>query len=363
MLVMVDVLLGLVFVFLLASLATSALAELLESLLKNRSKDLERGLIQLLGPALKSQLLSSPVLRGLASKPGAVPSYLPSRSFALALLEQLAQGAAAAVLGSGSPAPATLASAPAPMTAGATALAVSPDVTVVPAPAVRPDRVAAMLQLPVQQFLASLPDGDLQRALTVVLSQAEGRAIEALRPIEKWFDDAMDQVTGWYKRRTQWILFGLGLLFAAGANLDAINIGQALVSDPSLRQAMVEEVQAYSKTQAEGGGKPADAKEAEARFREVNATLQSLQLPIGWKVSKASEGTEAAPTVSQRQALPNDWASIAMKVLGVLITALATTLGAPFWFDLLKRVMLVRSGLNPDEDSRQKNSKQRAPAE
>jgi hypothetical protein len=340
--VMIDVLLGLVFVFLLASLAASALAELVESILKNRSKDLERGLIHLLGPELKKQILSNPVLKGLAKKAGDLPSYLPSRSFALALMEQIAQGA----VRSGGP-PASPAPAPVTVSAGGAALAVHAAPAPAAAPAVQPANIAQMLQLPVEQFLTLLPPGELQRALTVVLIKAEGRAIDALHLVEKWFDDAMDQVTGWYKRRTQWILFGLGLLFAAFANLDAINISQALASDPSLRQAMVAEVQAYAKAQEEGGGKPADAN-AEARFKEVNAKLESLSLPIGWG--------------SDRQAFPKDWIPGLMKVLGVLITALATTLGAPFWFDLLKRVMLVRAALNPDEDSRQKNSKQRSAA-
>src|SRR5262249_41759579 len=154
-----------------------------------------------------------------------------------------------------------------------------------------------------------------------VLSQAQGKVIESLRPIEKWFDDAMDQVTGWYKRRTQWILFALGLLVAAGANLDAINITQALASDPALRQSLIEEVQAYSKAaQAEGGVKTADAKDADARFREANATLQSLQLPIGWRLSKAPEASATATGTGtvERQAMPSDGTAIFMKILGVL---------------------------------------------
>jgi hypothetical protein len=46
-----------------------------------------------------------------------------------------------------------------------------------------------------------------------------------------------------------------------------------------------------------------------------------------------------------------------MKIIGLLLTALATSLGAPFWFDLLKKVMMVRAGVNPAEDSRQSKQK------
>ena len=38
------------------------------------------------------------------------------------------------------------------------------------------------------------------------------------------------------------------------------------------------------------------------------------------------------------------------KLLGILITAIASSQGAPFWFDVLKKVINVRlTGLNPSE--------------
>ncbi len=43
-------------------------------------------------------------------------------------------------------------------------------------------------------------------------------------------------------------------------------------------------------------------------------------------------------------------------ILGFLITALALSLGAPFWFDLLKKLISIRSsGVNPDEKNKGEN--------
>ena len=43
--------------------------------------------------------------------------------------------------------------------------------------------------------------------------------------------------------------------------------------------------------------------------------------------------------------------------LGWLTTALAIMLGAPFWFDVLNKFMIVRSTVKPDEKSPAEASK------
>ena len=46
-----------------------------------------------------------------------------------------------------------------------------------------------------------------------------------------------------------------------------------------------------------------------------------------------------------------------MRILGWLITGFAISFGAPFWFDLLNRMMVVRSTVKPDEKSPEESSK------
>jgi hypothetical protein len=43
--------------------------------------------------------------------------------------------------------------------------------------------------------------------------------------------------------------------------------------------------------------------------------------------------------------------------LGWLLTALAVSLGAPFWFDMLNKIIVVRSTVKPHEKSREEGSK------
>jgi hypothetical protein len=66
-----------------------------------------------------------------------------------------------------------------------------------------------------------------------------------------------------------------------------------------------------------------------AQLSAATETIGNLALPIGWV--KGSFG----PTT----------------ILGWVITALAASLGAPFWFDLLNRFVNVRaSGKAPEEE-------------
>ena len=51
------------------------------------------------------------------------------------------------------------------------------------------------------------------------------------------------------------------------------------------------------------------------------------------------------------------WGGLGLAIVGWLLTAIAMTLGAPFWFDLLNQFMVVRSTIKPREKSEVEKSK------
>jgi hypothetical protein len=76
----------------------------------------------------------------------------------------------------------------------------------------------------------------------------------------------------------------------------------------------------------------------EVQYEQIEKALQATAVPIGWK-----NGTLYPEQVETRM-------SLVLCGIGWLFTALAGSLGAPFWFDLLKRVANLRaSGPNPTE--------------
>jgi hypothetical protein len=166
------------------------------------------------------------------------------------------------------------------------------------------------------------------------LSASAAGNIEQFRDeIEAWFKQGMDSVSGWYKRWTQAAQFGIGLVLAASLNLDTLQIARALDANEQLRGAAVAQATILASQESPGG--PASApSDPQARYTSVLAQLEASRLPLGW---------EGGSVDYFRQ----HWMWV---IFGWMITALAGSFGAPFWFDLLKRVANLRaSEPNPDE--------------
>lgn len=289
MLRMLDVIIGLVFVFTVLSLVCSAIAEGIEALAKRRGRYLEAGLKRLLaadGSSYVAQFNGHPLIRAFSDPAKKRPSYVPPRSFALAVLDVLAKSDRA--------------------------------------------RKEAVTEID------RLPDDALGNAVRALARQANGNMDELVRSIERWFDDAMDRVASAYRRGTHGILIALGLVVAGVLNADAVNIATMLAIDPALRQSVVETALKTSGANSDPqGSSSGSTKTAAAAAIEQ---LQGLSLPIGWSGEKMSKDLRGLPESASA------WLS---KVLGILVTGFALSMGAPFWFDVLNKVARLRTAVKP----------------
>jgi hypothetical protein len=171
------------------------------------------------------------------------------------------------------------------------------------------------------------------------LIEEEAGKVDALRKsLETAFDEAMERVGGWYKRRVQLILFGIALVLVCAINADSFAIGQRLLKDDALRTAVVAQANATVNDKrakcatAETGKTAPTAAQIAAKCLDQ---VKELGLPLGW--SKATS--------------PGGW-GIPGKALGLLLTTFAILLGAPFWFDLLGKVSQLRgAGATPKTDT------------
>jgi len=274
-----DTAIGLIFVFLAVSLAVSAANELLAALFKLRAKNLFLGIQELLQDpsteGLVTRFYEHPLIARLGAK-GGKPSYIPSRTFALTLLDIVA-----------------------PVTAAS-------------------NRTMDDLKAGIEKLPASL-----QVTFRVLLDEA-GHDIEQFKTqLEIWFNNTMDRVSGWYKRKTQAIQLVLALVIVVIANVDTVRISRSLsgVNSP-LRDSIKDAAHSF----VEAGlpqGPPG------TQLSAATEAIGNLALPIGWV--KGGFG----PTT----------------IFGWVITALAASLGAPFWFDLLNKFINVRaSGKAPEEE-------------
>jgi hypothetical protein len=283
-----DVAIGVICLFLLLSLICSAANELIEALSKNRCKDLEKGIIELVGGDPGSDLVSRIYNHGVVNslfrgKYGTaprrdLPSYIPAANFSLALLSIVKDTEE-----------------------------------------------------------AKLP-GNVRSALASFRETARNDEAKLQKSIEDWYNSAMDRVSGWYKRRTQMIIFVVGCILTVLANADCIHYAQRLSKDTSLRQSAV----AFAEAAAKKDISKDDTKPIDQITSEIGS-LEGIGLPIGW----------AHP--------PVDFKGVGSAIyehgVGWLLTAIALSLGAPFWFDTLNRVMVIRSTVKPREKSGDEASK------
>jgi hypothetical protein len=304
-----EIAIGLIFVYILLSLLCSALNELLEVFLKFRAKDLEKGIRTLLndprGEGLAGAVFQHPLIKGLAQE-GRRPSYIPARTFVLVLWN----------------------------------LIYPSDLNQSPASISGPNQLQALRAGLNEKYL----NPDVRVALLALIDEAGNNINQARGNIEEWYNDAMDRVSGGYKRRTHIILLVLGLAMSAALNADSIYIANTLAQDDVLRNSVMAVAENYARTTPPAGSdiSPTD------KIRQIRGQINQLGLPIGWG------------SATDQRAIPDNAYGWYLKILGLFLTALAISLGAPFWFDLLNRFVVVRSTVKPHEKSPEQPSKDRS---
>lgn len=291
--VILEMAIGMVFIYLLLSLICSGAKEFISNIFSLRSKNLEVGIRNLLNDpeaaTLAKEFHSHPLIKPLA-KPGKKPSYIPSRTFSLALLNIIA-----------------------------------PEVDLT-GQTNTDDLKKAINEAKI------IPDST-KKALNALLNDA-GKDIARFRGnIENWFDDSMERVSGWYASKAQFIIFGCALVITVSLNVDTLNIIDSLMHDSALRQSIV----------AAAG----DASQAE-QIDNIKSELSQLNLPIGWTSDEYTG-----------KILPSNCPEWIKKIFGLLITTFAISLGAPFWFGLLNKLISMRSeGKEPKKASEIKGTTQ-----
>ena len=185
----------------------------------------------------------------------------------------------------------------------------------------------------IQSTIAALPDGDLKKTLDTLLVDAEGSLDRFRVGVEKWFDSAMDRLEGIYKRVSQYSLLILGGFLAVTLNVNALHLARALWDeDPDTRAALFVAATRNVAT-------PINLQQT---VQNSLASLNNASLPIGWAHSPNWHILLGHPI----------WGHIAVDFAGWSLTMVCVSLGAPFWFDIVQRVVNLRSaGQKPPNET------------
>ena len=346
-----EVAIGLAFVYLLLALFATAMQELVATWFRLRRDYLWKALSDALGGAgneLFEKVLTHPLISpGVAPVAGSsssarkenAPSYIPARNFSIAVLDFLRKFNANQTAGD------------------------------------------------IKKAIAGLPEGAVRTSLEALYADADENLEKFKQRLEIWFDDAMDRLTGVYKRWVQYFAFGFGAVAAVLFNVDSINVAKTLWLDHNMRAAMTAAAESYVKNNPapapNAGNQPRDARSGSAGasptspcqprppaatssgapgvtdatkdFEEarrcaelLKAQIEQLPLPLGW----AGVPAQQRPEWQNYDDLQRFQAYVVYALLalpGWLITALAVSLGAPFWFDTLKTLINIRgAGPKPE---------------
>lgn len=272
-----EVVIGIIFVYWLLSLIISTLNEIFSRIFSMRANDLEKGIRNLLadpdGTEFAKKFYDHSLIRGLKRK-GKNPSYIPSRTFALALMDIII---------------------PAGFKGGLKKFE------------------------EVRDIAAKIEIDKLREAILPLIDKAEFKLNKVYENIEDWFNDAMESVSSWYKQKTQLIVLLLALIVSVAFNADTLMITNNLYGDTALRASIAAMAEEAIRHPVSPESEPSLEK-----IKEYQEELLETRLPLGWYEIPKGIG---------------DWV---MKILGLLLTTVAVSLGAPFWFDLLNKFVSLR---------------------
>lgn len=176
-------------------------------------------------------------------------------------------------------------------------------------------------------LVRNLPEGTLKQKL-VALADRAGNDAEAIRKeVENWFDTTMERVSGWYKRQAQKIVLVIAFALVIGLNADSFAVFRALWQNSTLRESVV-----------------TAAQNAKSQMTSEQAKQQLETLPLGW---------QSRPSIQAvKRAFNEDLGWWLLKLFGLALTAFATTLGAPFWFDAMNNLINLRmTGSRPEPEA------------
>jgi hypothetical protein len=224
--------------------------------------------------------------------------------------------------------------------------------------------------------------------------------------LEEWYNDTMERATGWYKRSTQLILIALGFVLAISFNVDTLQIIRKLSVDKDAREQLVKMASDFSNNNGPliEGVRNQKTIVTDSSVKILNARLDSLQqIRMSLKEDTAKSQSILSSTWNipdsiqfykkQQEKVHKDSIQLAYtldsigvvylivhksldsktlkKILskkskntflqisplwyklryvfsaehfwGYFLTVLALSLGAPFWFDLLNKLVKLRS--------------------
>lgn len=209
--------------------------------------------------------------------------------------------------------------------------------------------------------LTNLKESDLIIMLKSAFNKAKLKAVDGtvcnettlydqlVTELTTWFDQFNERTSAWYKKLSRKRLFLIGLLVSLAVNVDSIALFKYYESNPTARSGMVDyylknkvQLEALSAkydtmkkvTVVDKAAIDSTKRDIKNLSRQIDSLKTNLDLPIGWKKPMCVDTKDTSKKVESGEITLS---CILLKILGLIISAFVASLGAPFWFDLLRK--------------------------
>lgn len=190
--------------------------------------------------------------------------------------------------------------------------------------------------------IKAIENEPIRKTLLAILEGSAGKLSSIRSSLENWFNSSMEDVSRMYKKRMR-LFVGLVAIVVVGVmNADSVRLTRSLWNDDELRSATVNAAEQYvSKETIRLAAVDSDSTKS---FTSLMANVQNEideahKLPLGWD-------SEPLPWQTDFPANKNQTWWWLNKILGLLITIGAVSLGSTYWYGQLKSLLQLRFSLS-----------------
>lgn len=292
--VSIEVAIGLAVMYLLLALLCTIVNEILATWRGLRAKDLRTGITKLLQDenvkGIAKDFFDTPIIKSISSMAGKHgPSYLASKDFASALVGILQTNATKVEL------------------------------------AAPPQGAEEADKQRLTQAVSDLAQtSDAGKVLASFFKEVGNDAEKLQARVAHWYDEAMERWGGNYKRNAQKWSFAIAVIVVVAFNADTFFVAKALWNDPAARSEIADAAQNIAPEELN-----------DPQYSYVREELRKF--PLGWQFD---------------QPMSMGGLYWILKLAGLFVSALAVSLGAPFWFEVLNKLNAIRGvGRKPKKAS------------
>jgi len=324
-----DLVIGLIFIYLIYSIAASTLWEMFVNISHLRANNLrdwilnnfhffnyEKDSSDKKKKIITNKILNHPMVRGMVKNPevpGKNPSYISSKVFADVVLDLMVNHDAGTEN--------------------------------------NPWKYVDINTLRNSLETSKIVPQNFKNTLLQYISEASGDLQKVKDKLGTWYDEAQERLMGSYKKHLQVWIFVISTVLVCGTNADTLKLVTYFYNNDDAREAIANKASIFIQDSSIvklvtkidsttfNSASKRDQKELVAKVNEKITTLKNLNeeliknsIPIGWNNEDIKSYKNALDYIK--------------KIVGLLLSILAVSMGSPFWFDILNKLVSLRSSGN-----------------